>query len=128
MALSVVMTGAPAGSRSFLISSAGPGPERPPAGQDDRPLGAGQDRGRPVDRILGNHGAEPGAGRRGRGRLHRIAPRIRSWGKNSAAGRGRPVVIAWNAWPTIAGICSLRRTVPHHFVTGRKIASRSISW
>ncbi len=53
--------------------------------------------------------------------------RIRSCGRNRADGRGRPQVIAWNARPTIAGTWSTRRSVPHHFVTGRKIPSRSIS-
>ena len=53
--------------------------------------------------------------------------RIRSWGRNRADGRGRPQVIAWNARPTSAGTWSTRRSVPHHWVTGLKIPSRSIS-
>ena len=78
-----------------------PRPRGAAAGQDDRPLGRGQHRG----------GLSDGLRRHGAARARRkpeqigVAPctacRIRSWGKKSAAGRGRPGVIAWNAWPTM---------------------------
>ena len=126
LAFSVVMTGQRSWRASCLISSPAPAQSAPPPARMIGRRAAASTAAASATPSSGTPGSLAGANP-SRSAATVQGSRIRSWGRKSAAGLGRVVVIAWNAWPTIAGICSLLRTVPHHFVTGRKIASRSIS-
>ena len=112
--LSVVMTGAPSRRARASIAPAAPDQSAPPPARMIGRSGLGQDLGGLGDRVDRHGRGRAAAGTPGCSPTPEQAARIRSWGRNRAAGPRPSPGHRLERPAQQAGTWSTRRSVPHH--------------